>query len=572
MVPIGSRDFPFDILDVAALLRLNIRRRGPEGVYVDCPICGDKRGKTYLNTVKNVWRCNYCSNGGGMLALYAMVYHISNSEAYQAICDALMTGEVSREYAVAARAEAATIPQSETASAQEIHRTYSAMLSMLTLSAAHREHLHRVRGLSDEDIERFGLKSTPLPFLFPSIANKLIKQGFTVQGVPGFFVDDKGRWTVRFFAKTAGIIIPLRSVDGLICGIQTRLDHPIKDKDDPPEKEGVKYLSLSSNGKNMGTPCSGLVHFVGKPDARVVYVTEGGLKADVANALTGRTFLASIGANNVAPLDNIFAYLKRNGVEEIIEAADMDKYRNKTVNSGASRIYLMARKHGLACRRLVWNPIYKGIDDWQLALRKQKEEHKEEKRMNFKQQYLYGYCGIDHIDECIEEWHTAPENGVSLAQHLGLSDQEYSVFLRNSPVGEFQALLDSQRRSQCFRIYQIDMDIAEAVPYAFVDVEKLHELGYEQPRASDYRLMYDNAMSCPNEQQEGEILDRIFRLFNEHHPSDYSGRSLSVSDVVELYGDGGQKYFYRDSSGFTAIGFSPMLAKPLKESFKEGVQ
>ena len=62
---IGTADFPFSILDVAAFLRLNIRRRGPDYVYADCPICGDRRGKMNLNLTKNVWRCNYCGEGGG---------------------------------------------------------------------------------------------------------------------------------------------------------------------------------------------------------------------------------------------------------------------------------------------------------------------------------------------------------------------------------------------------------------------------------------------------------------------------------------------------------------------------
>ena len=56
-------------MDVASLLRLNIRRRGPGHVYADCPICGDRRGKMNMNLAKNVWRCNYCNEGGGMLAL-----------------------------------------------------------------------------------------------------------------------------------------------------------------------------------------------------------------------------------------------------------------------------------------------------------------------------------------------------------------------------------------------------------------------------------------------------------------------------------------------------------------------
>lgn len=43
-------DFPFDITDVAELLHLRIRRPSPQGLYVDCPICNDKRGKMHINT------------------------------------------------------------------------------------------------------------------------------------------------------------------------------------------------------------------------------------------------------------------------------------------------------------------------------------------------------------------------------------------------------------------------------------------------------------------------------------------------------------------------------------------
>lgn len=63
-------DFPFGIMDVVELLHLRIRRRQANSVYVDCPFCGDRRGKMNVNFVKNVWRCNYCDEHGGMLALY----------------------------------------------------------------------------------------------------------------------------------------------------------------------------------------------------------------------------------------------------------------------------------------------------------------------------------------------------------------------------------------------------------------------------------------------------------------------------------------------------------------------
>lgn len=280
-----KHDLPFGIMDVAGLLRLNIRRRAPGQVYVDCPICGDRRGKMNLNTEKDLWRCNYCGEGGGMLSLYAKVYGVSNSDAYREICDALAVNGFSPDYTVPEKTAPTEAEQSDAASVQEVHQTLSMLLSMLTLIPAHREHLRSVRGLSDDEITRFGFKSTPPPFLCRSLTNRLVKAGCRVQGVPGFYVDDNGCWTVKFHQRTSGIIIPIFGVDGLIRGAQIRLDHPLKDKDDPPEKTGVKYLTLSSTGKRMGTTSGSPIHFVGDPCSRVVYVTEGCLKADVAHAL-----------------------------------------------------------------------------------------------------------------------------------------------------------------------------------------------------------------------------------------------------------------------------------------------
>lgn len=93
-------DFPFDITDVAELLHLRIRRPSPQGLYVDCPICNDKRGKMHINTQTDTWRCNYCDESGGMLALYAKVHSISTSTAYREISDALLNGVNLSDHAV----------------------------------------------------------------------------------------------------------------------------------------------------------------------------------------------------------------------------------------------------------------------------------------------------------------------------------------------------------------------------------------------------------------------------------------------------------------------------------------
>ena len=457
-----------------------------------------------LNVEGDVWRCNYCGESGGMLALYAKVYGISNSEAYRSICDALQTGDFAPEYRPRGRGSTSKeIPQSEQASAQEIHRTLSAMLSMLALTPAHREHLRIKRGLTDEQIDRFGFKSTPPPLLCGTITKRLMEQGCIVQGVPGFYLNDAGKWTVKFHQRTSGIMIPVCSVDGLLRGIQIRLDKPIRDKDDPPEKAGTKYLPLSSAGKELGVTSGSPVHFVGDPCARVVYVTEGALKADIAHAMTGRTFAATAGANNTSGLDALFAFLRRNGTQEIIEAEDMDKYRNEMVSKGASKVHQLARKNGLECRRLVWNPNYKGINDWQLALRRKKEQKEDQ----------------------------------DMKQGQGM---------------------------QRFRVYQLDLKGIRTYPFAFRGIKALHQAGFQQPPAKDYCLVYDGEISCGDGLKAEEVLERIFVRCNDNLPEGYVGHSLSVSDVVELYDDEHHSYHYCDSEGFAEVEFSSEQAKPMR--------
>ncbi len=58
-----------------------------------------------------------------------------------------------------------------------------------------------------------------------------------MQGVPGFYQLENGDWSVKFTEKTSGILIPAREIDGLIHGAQILLDVPIKDINDPPERE-----------------------------------------------------------------------------------------------------------------------------------------------------------------------------------------------------------------------------------------------------------------------------------------------------------------------------------------------
>ena len=41
----SSDTFPFGIADVVELLGLTVRRRLPSSLYLNCPFCGDQRGR-----------------------------------------------------------------------------------------------------------------------------------------------------------------------------------------------------------------------------------------------------------------------------------------------------------------------------------------------------------------------------------------------------------------------------------------------------------------------------------------------------------------------------------------------
>ena len=149
-----SHDFPFGIMDVAELLHLRRRRPHSTGAYYDCPFCDDKRGKMSLCADKDVFRCNYCGEHGGMLSLYARMNHISNSEAYREICEALQNGEFATycEPSTPAPREQVCPEQSPLADIRTIHQTFSMMLNMLTLTKEHREHLRNKRGLIKHNV------------------------------------------------------------------------------------------------------------------------------------------------------------------------------------------------------------------------------------------------------------------------------------------------------------------------------------------------------------------------------------------------------------------------------------
>ena len=65
--------------------------------------------------------------------------------------------------------------------------------------------------------------------------------------------------------------------------------------------------------------------------------------------------------------------------------------------------------------------------------------------------------------------------------------------------------------------------------------------------ASDYNFVYSGQMT------EDDTLDRLYERFNIEHPGDYTGYSLSVSDVIVLQEEQRMKAYYVDSFGYREL-------------------
>lgn len=101
------------------------------------------------------------------------------------------------------------------------------------------------------------------------------------------------------------------------------------------------------------------------------------------------------------------------------------------------------------------------------------------------------------------------------------------------------------------KIYQIDME-RDKNRVAFESLERLEKYqGSEEVDSALYDKVFEGKVDCGN-------LEQVFEMFNLRHPEGYRGRSLSVSDVVEVIGDAGKSTFhFCDSLGFREIPFDP---------------
>ena len=107
-------------------------------------------------------------------------------------------------------------------------------------------------------------------------------------------------------------------------------------------------------------------HVTGNTASKRAYITEGPLKGDVASYLDNDTLFACIGG--VFALHGLKDTLISLGVTEVVEAMDMDQMSNPQVRRAILAIRQEVQSiRGIRYSKYVWNPAYKGIDDYYLS-------------------------------------------------------------------------------------------------------------------------------------------------------------------------------------------------------------
>lgn len=144
-----------------------------------------------------------------------------------------------------------------------------------------------------------------------------------------------------------------------------------------------------------------------------------------------------------------------------------------------------------------------------------------------------GFFGIEKTD-----W-------LDLQEHEG--DSKYSP--------DMSEQLFLERTDNAFAIYQLK-DGAELRDYRFEGLDWINSKGLTVEH-DNYNFVYSEPFT--NYVTQRDRLEELWDRFNNDHPADFKGHSLSVSDIVAIKQDGVVTYHYCDSFNFVEL---PKFAEP----------
>lgn len=189
---------------------------------------------------------------------------------------------------------------------------------------------------------------------------------------------------------------------------------------------------------------------------------------------------------------------------------------------------------------------------------------KEELRAEISSAFTSQMLGIrlEHTEESlnnhkayIQNWMQVIENDPNelfraIKDAEGISDYIIETAKLESYVQQLEEPLE-QKREDSLTIFQVKKELENE--YLFQSMERLEKQGKtETIRMENYNIVYEEPYSFSPGSME-EQLEEIFARFNQSHPEEYKGHSLSVGDVVALQQNGQTRYFFVDRVGFIEL-------------------
>jgi hypothetical protein len=119
-------------------------------------------------------------------------------------------------------------------------------------------------------------------------------------------------------------------------------------------------------------------------------------------------------------------------------------------------------------------------------------------------------------------------------------------------TGDLQKMLENSflnNPADNYAIYQLRSG-DELRDYRFEGMERLEKAGLSVERGN-YELVYTGELHYPGDTYDK--LNGLYQTFNINHPADFTGHSLSVSDIVALKQNGVVSCHYVDSFGFQEL-------------------
>ena len=141
---------------------------------------------------------------------------------------------------------------------------------------------------------------------------------------------------------------------------------------------------------------------------------------------------------------------------------------------------------------------------------------------------------LSDFDKSLQDYKVQVQAEVAQeAEDAGLTVEEYLASGSDAPA------------QPNFSIYQVPRG-PEGRDFRYRSYEGLQADGLSVDR-KNYQLVY----TAPLDQNTS--LDEIYHRFNMEHPTDYTGRSLSLGDIVVFRQDGKQTAYYVDSVGYREV-------------------